>query len=144
MTDARPEHPADVLLRLAGELRRVMAEETAIHRAGRPREAEALIAEKTRLAEEYRAAAKALQQDEAWLKDPARADARRRLGEELDRLAADIDRHARTIQRYRLLTEGVVRAVAEEVERRRTPFRGYGPAAARRPAAGSLALDERL
>lgn len=141
----RGEDPVTTLGRLADQIRRVMAEELAIHRSGRPREAEALIAEKARLAAEYQATARALLQDEAWLKAAAHADRRARLKKELMALQAEIDAHARAIRRYQLLTEGVVRAVAEEVERQRSPFKGYGPAAGRQaPAGGSLTLDERL
>ncbi len=139
------EDPVTTLGRLAEQIRRVMAAELAIHRSGQPREAEALIAEKARLAAEYQAAARALLQDEAWLKAAAHADRRARLKRELAALRSEIDAHARAIRRYRLLTEGVVRAVAEEVERQRSPFKGYGPTAGRRrPAGGSLTLDERL
>ncbi len=139
------EDPVATLSRLAEQIRRVMAEELAIHRSGRPREAEAVIAEKTRLAAEYQAMAKALLQDEAWLKNAAHADRRNRLKRELAALQAEIDAHARAIRRYQLLTEGVVRAVAEEIERQRSPFKGYGPAAGRPAnAGGSLTLDERL
>ncbi len=139
------EDPATTLGRLADQIRRVMAEELAIHRSGRPREAEPLIAEKARLAAEYQAMAKTLLQDEAWLKAPQHAGRRDRLKQELAALQSEIDAHARTIRRYQLLTEGVVRAVAEEVERQRSPFKGYGPAAGRQAqTGGSLTLDERL
>ncbi|RMF69080.1 MAG: hypothetical protein D6740_09955, partial [Alphaproteobacteria bacterium] len=118
------------LARLAEQIRRVMAEELAIHRTGRPREAEALIAEKARLAAEYQALAKALLQDEAWLTAREHAQQRARLKQELSALQSEIEAHVGAIRRYRLLTEGVVRAVAEEIERQRSPFKGYGPAAA--------------
>lgn len=47
--------------------------------------------------------------------------------------------HARLLTRMRNASEGIVKAVAEEVERRRAPLTHYAPAAGRpRPSAGAM------
>jgi uncharacterized protein YdcH (DUF465 family) len=52
------------------------------------------------------------------------------LKDETARFTAALDRHRRLVERMRRVTEGIVKAVADEAARARLPRPGYGPGAA--------------
>ena len=76
--------------------------------------------------------------------DPARAKAapselRRKFFDTTAKFRDALALHTRLLTRMRNASEGIIKAVAEEVERRRAPMCSYAPAAARqRPYAGAM------
>jgi hypothetical protein len=58
------------------------------------------------------------------------------LTESTRRFAETLSRHTRLVTRVKTASEGMIRAIAEEVDRRMAPARTYGrgPAAQTRPA----------
>lgn len=84
---------------------------------------------------------------EAATLDPARAkavpaDVRKRLVSVTGKFKEALGAHTRLVTRLKNASEGVIKAVAEEVERRRAPMRTYSPATgAYRPARGAMVYN---
>jgi hypothetical protein len=62
---------------------------------------------------------------------------RKRLFSTTQRFRDALALHTRLLTRVRNASEGMIRAIADEVERRRAPMRTYGRAPAR-PAGGAM------
>ncbi len=146
-TDGPLEGPAARLVMLGEQIGRLVERENALLRAGRISEAEELTAEKTRLAAEYHETLRVLQKEaDRWL-GPTGSPRRERLRAASDALRRRLREHARLVLRCKTLTEGVIRAIGEEVHKRRQPLACYGPAgrsATLTPEPTSLALDRQL
>jgi hypothetical protein len=106
--------------------------------AGRPQEMRSLDPEIQRLSVSY--------SREAANFDPARAKSapaalRQRLTAVTGAFREKLAQHARLLTRVRSASEGIVKAVAEEVERVRAPTLTYAPAARQKPAPGAMVFN---
>ena len=135
-----PEDRARQMLRLTGRLTELIEQETALFEARRASEAEPLQPEKSRLATIYR------RETQLAAKDPARfSGAPEALKAELraatQAFEAALERNGRVVTALKAVTEGVVKAIADEAARQKTAGSGYGPGAAQTGSLGAMALD---
>lgn len=126
----------ELLIMMGERLIEAVEADIAALKAGRPQEMRTLDPEIQRLSLAYGREAASL--------DPSRAknapsDLRKRLTATTARFKDALGLHARLITRMRRASEGIVKAVAEEVERQRAPLTTYAPPAkGYRPAKGAL------
>ena len=135
-----PVDRAEALIRLTGRLADLLDQETACFEARRPHEAVALQAEKTRLATIYRTETRLAAQDPArlsGLSDPLKS----RLRESTQRFEAALARNGAAVEALKVLTEGLVKALADEAARQARSKAGYGPGAAK-ASIGAIACNQ--
>jgi len=128
------------LLKLTQRLTALIQEETRLFKARRPHEAIELQTEKTELANIYRAeVARARQEPGRFSGAPEQAKAL--LREATKAFHTALDENGRVVNAMKVLTEGVVKAIADEAARQRHAGSGYG-ANGNRPSAptGSFAM----
>jgi hypothetical protein len=118
----------ELLIAMAERLIAAIEADIAALKAGRPQELRTTDPEIQRLSVLYGREAAGL--------DPARAKAapselRRKFFDTTAKFRDTLALHARLLTRVRNASEGMVKAVAEEVERRRAPTCTYAPAASR-------------
>ena len=127
------------LITMAQRLMTAMEADIAALRAGQPQAMASLDPEIQRLSVVYGR--------EAGTLDPSRAKAapaelRKRFVSTTAKFKDVLTLHARLITRVRHASEGIVKAVAEEVERIRAPLTTYAPAAsAWRPAKSAIVYN---
>jgi hypothetical protein len=123
----------------------IMNQETTLLRAGRHRDAGALSAEKTRLAQDYVTYSRAVQRQAERLKAEAPDDVGMlRLGH--DRLATQIAENLKVIATAREVTEDLLTDVAQQVARAEKP-KTYGAAGQlnqTQAASGGIAINRSL
>ena len=135
-----PAERAEALIRLTARLADLLDQETAFFEARKPREAVALQAEKTRLATIYRTETRLAVQDPARLSglgEPVKA----RLREGTQRFEAALARNGAAVEALKALTEGLVKALADEAARQARSKAGYGPGAAK-TSIGAIACNQ--
>ncbi len=123
-----PDDHVEQLIALTERLATALAEQTLLFEARRPQDAAALTARSADLAGLYRREAARLRADPRLLA-AAPAHRRQRLYEATRAFDATLARHGRSVHAAKVVTEGLIRAVAQEVARRRAPAAGYGPRA---------------
>jgi len=117
-----------------GALVTIINEETTLLRAGRHREAGALTADKTRLAQDYVSLSRAVQRQLERLKAEAPDDVLM-LRSGHDRLATQLAENLKVIATARAVTEDLLTDVAERVARAQRP-KTYGATGELTNAAG--------
>ncbi len=120
----------ELLIAMAERLILAIEDDIAALQAGRPKEMRTLDPEIQRLTLTY--------SREAANLDPQRAksapvELRRKFVTVTGKFREVLALHARLLTRMRRASEGIVKAVADEVERVRAPLRTYGPAVHPRP-----------
>ncbi len=125
---ADPGDHVDQLLSLTERLSALLAEQTRLFEARRPQDAAGLSARSTELATLYRRESARLKADPRVLAG-APAAKRQRLVEATRSFNAVLARHGRSVHAAKVVTEGLIHALAQEVARRRAPAAGYGPRA---------------
>lgn len=120
-----PAERVEMLIELTERLTGLIDKETGLFEANRPGEARAFQDEKQQLANIYRKETARIAQD-ASLVAEAPGERRHHLAALTDTMYAAVDRNRHAADALRAVTEGVVRAVADEVARTRTPD-SYGP-----------------
>lgn len=125
------EHTAkrvEALIRLTESLTALIAAECRAFEARRPQDAAKTLEETTRLANIYRHESARIRADSSLI-----AGAPMVLRVQLIRATEAFDsvlhRHGRALEAARVVTEGLVRAVANEVVSQRKTGAGYGPGA---------------
>jgi len=107
--------------------------------AGRPQDLRTIDPEIQRLSALYGREAASLDPERA---KAAPAELGNRLFATMSKFRDTLRLHSRLVTRVRNASEGIVKAVAEEVERRRAPLCTYQPATGRqRPQAGALVYN---
>jgi hypothetical protein len=131
------------LITLTERLTALIAEQVKAFEARRPQDASVNAAETGRLANLYRHESLRIQSQPDLLAGTPPA-LRNRLIEATRAFDAVLARHGRAVEAAKTITEGLVRAIAEEIARQRGAVAGYGPKARQtmRPAT-SLALNRR-
>jgi hypothetical protein len=124
----------DQMIILTERLTELIAEEAQCFEQSRPQDAVRFMEETARLANVYRHESARVRANPD-LVFGAPADQRRRLVRATEAFDAVLARQSRAIEAAKTVTEGLVRAIAEEVASRREQQAGYGPGAAPSPAA---------
>lgn len=135
-----PAERAEALIRLATRLTMLLDEETALFEARKPHEAVALQTEKTRLAAIYRTETRLAKQDPNRLSGLGDA-LKGRLREITIKFEAALQRNGAAVEALKTLTEGLVKALADEAGRQARANAGYGPRAAK-ASIGAIACDQ--
>ncbi len=116
------------LLALTERLTAMLGRETRAFESRKPHEAAETIEETGRLANLYRHESARIRREPALVAGASPA-ARVRLMDATVGFEAVLARHERALSAAKTVTEGLVRAVAEEVASTRNPAAGYGPGA---------------
>lgn len=139
------EDRATQMIQLTERLTDRLAGETLAFEAHRPQDAAAGIAETGRLANLYRHEAARIKLQPDMMRG-ATAETRKRLIRATEAFEAVLARHGRAVNAAQQISEGLVRAIAEEVARTRVAGAGYGPgarSAAAPYASAAIALNRR-
>lgn len=132
----------EAMLEVTERLTALLAEQVQAFETHRPHDVAKDLPEVTKLANLYRAGSEGLRSQPQLLRgvDPA---LRQRLIRATEAFEAVLDRQGRALTASKTVTEGVVRAIADEIAARRSVGRGYGPDATRRTAATAITLNQR-
>ncbi len=136
-----PAERAEALILLTTRLTGLIEQETALFEARRPLETQSFQDEKSKLATIYRREIAAIRQQPERL-EGAPEPLRRQLKDETMRFTEALEANGRAVETLRVLTEGIVRAVADEAARLKDQETGYGPGT-RRAATPSIAVNQR-
>jgi hypothetical protein len=117
------------LIVLTERLTGLISEECRAFEARRPHEAARSVEETAKLANIYRHESMRIRADPKLI-EGAPLVARRSLMRATEAFDAVLARHGRAVSAAKIVTEGIVRSVAEEVVARRATGAGYGPGAA--------------
>ncbi|ATQ42496.1 flagellar basal body protein [Caulobacter mirabilis] len=131
------------LIILTDRLTGMMAAQCQAFEQRRPQDAAESMEEMTRLANIYRLESQKVRAAPAMI-EAAPLEQRARLMRSTEAFDAVLARQGRAIEAARTITEGLVRAIADEVASQRTSGTGYGPAA--NPHAGdarAITLNKR-
>jgi hypothetical protein len=131
------------LILLTERLTSLIAEQLRAFEARRPHDAAGSAEETARLANLYRHESLKLKADAAWL-DEAPAELKDRLVAATRAFDAVLARHGRAVEAAKTITEGLIRAIAEEVQKQRHAVTGYGHKGLQAPRpATPVALNRR-
>jgi len=136
-----PAERAEALILMTSRLTALIEQETALFEARRPLDTQSFQDEKSKLATIYRREIAAVKQQPDRL-EGAPETLKRQLKDETERFTAALEANGRAVEALRVLTEGIVRAVADEAARVKDQDAGYGPGT-RRPATPSIAVNQR-
>ncbi len=123
---------ADALLRLTVRLTELIRSETQLFQRRRPQDAVALQDEKSKLANIYRSEVARARAEPARFAGASVA-IKSSLRQATETFNIALAENSRAVTAMKVITEGVVRAIADEAERQRNTGNGYGPSAAQRP-----------
>jgi hypothetical protein len=133
----------DQLILLTQRLTQALAADAEAFETRRPQEAAARMEETARLANLYRHESGRVKADGTFVAG-ASADRRQRLRRATEIFETTLQRHGRALYGARTVTEGLVKAIAEEIARSRNTGAGYGPGARAAAApATSVTLNRR-
>lgn len=124
------------LIVLTEQLTRQMALDAQAFEARRPHEVAARVDETGRLANLYRHESARVRQDPRLVAGATR-EQRLRLVRASEAFDSVLARHGRALYGAKVVTEGIVRAIAEEIASARTATAGYGPAGRTHEASGA-------
>ncbi len=136
-----PTERAEALIRLTSRLTDLLDQETALFEARTPHKAVDLQSEKTRLATLYRAETQRAKADPARLSGLVPA-LKAQLQDSTRRFEAALTRNGAAVEALKTLTEGLVKALADEANRQAQAKAGYGPGAAQAARVGALACNQ--
>lgn len=138
-----PTERAQALLRLTERLTDLIGQETRLFQERRPQEALPLQDEKSELANIYRAeVARARKEPARFAGTPAPLKAA--LRDATARFHEKLAENGQVVNALRQVTEGVVKAIADEAARQRGAGSGYGPGAdarASQPSGFAIAVN---
>lgn len=142
---ADPTERVEQLVLLTDRLTELIAKQAQAFESRRPQDAAALLEETTRLANLYRHESSRVRADPSLIAQAAK-DARTRLVRATEAFDAVLARQGRAIEAARIVTEGLVKCIADEVANQRTQGTTYGAAgrqAATPAAATAITLNKR-
>lgn len=143
MSANQAREQVEQLIRLTERLTQRIRLDTEAFEARRPQDAAGRMQETAQLANLYRRESDRMKRDPSLIA-AAPQELRARLILASEGFEAALARHGKALYAIKTVSEGVVRAIAEEVARSRSANLGYGPGG--RPAAGSgaaIALNRR-
>jgi hypothetical protein len=130
------------MVMLTERLTQLLADQARAFEQHRPQDAAAGLAAVTRLTADYRAGSAQVHADPRLLQ-AAPPELRARLLRATEAFEAVLQRQGRALAASKTVTEGLVKAVAEEIATRRGVGQAYGPGATRRPLATAITLNQR-
>lgn len=131
------------LIALTGRLTDLISAECRAFETHRPHEAAATLEETSKLANVYRHESMKIRADKTLL-EGAPLERRRALMRATEGFDSVLARHGRALQASKFVTEGIVKAIADETIRNRNTGAGYGSNASATKASGaSLTLNRR-
>jgi len=119
------------VIALAQRLEEIVARETELFQQRRPSEVKDFEAEKIRLTAQYTKEIERLRRDPSGLKLIS-SGVREQLKSMTALLRKTLERHATVLEHLRHISEGMVKAVADEIATRKAPATGYAKNAALR------------
>jgi hypothetical protein len=128
------------MLQLTEQLTDLLAAQARAFEEHRPHDAAAGLPEITRLTNIYRAGSAFLKAQPKRLQE-APAGVRQRLIRATEAFEAVLQRQGRALAASKVVTEGLVKAIADEIASRRNVGRAYGPNASRPIAATAITLN---
>lgn len=123
---------AEALLKLTLRLTELVRTETQMFQRRRPQDAVSLQDEKTRLANIYRAEVARARQEPTRFAGASPA-VKQTLRQSTETFHSALAENSRAVTAMKIITEGVVRAIADEAIRQRNTGNGYGPSATQKP-----------
>lgn len=130
----------EAMLELTERLNHLLAEQARAFEEHRPHDAAAGLPEITRLTNTYRAAC-AFARLQPKLFEAASPALRQRLIRATEAFEAVLQRQGRALAASKTITEGLVKAIADEIAAHRNVGRAYGPDATRKIAATAITLN---
>ena len=127
-TTSAPSEQVEQLIALTERLTGLIAQECQAFEARRPQDAAAQLEETSKLANLYRHESIRARRDAKIIAD-APLEQRLRLIRATEGFDAVLARHGRALEAAKTVTEGLVKAIAEEVASQRASGAGYGPGA---------------
>ncbi len=118
----------EALITLTERLTDLISQECRAFEARRPHEVARTIEETSRLANAYRHESSRIRANKGLI-DGAPLDRRLALIRATEAFDAVLARHGRALEAAKIVTEGIVRAIADEVVAQRQTGAGYGPGA---------------
>jgi len=140
---ATPAERAEQLIMLTERLTSLIAEQLRAFEARRPQDAAANAEETARLANLYRHESLKVKSDPS-LVEGAPTELKEKLVAATRAFDAVLARHGRAVEAAKTITEGLIRAIAEEVHKQRHAVAGYGHKGMQAPRpATPVALNRR-
>jgi len=130
----------EAIVQLTEKLTGLLAEQARAFENHRPQDAAAGLPEVSRLTNVYRTAS-AHVRSQPKLVDAAPPELRRRLLRATEAFEAVLERQGRALAATKTVTEGLVKAIAEEIATKRGVGQAYGPNATRRIPATAITLN---
>jgi hypothetical protein len=130
----------DAIVDLTEKLTALLADQARAFEQHRPQDAAAKLAEISRLTNVYRAASNHLR-GQPQIVEAAPLELRRRLLRATEAFEAVLERQGRALAASKTVTEGLVKAIAEEIAAKRSVGQAYGPNAGRPAAATAITLN---
>ena len=130
----------EAMIDLTEKLTRLLAVQARAFERHRPQDAAADMEEVSRLSNQYRAASAHIR-GQPGLYESAPLEVRRRLLRATEAFDAVLQRQGRALAASKVVTEGLVKAIAEEIAVKRGVGRAYGPNASRRIPATAITLN---
>lgn len=126
---------AQALLQLTQRLTSLIEQETSLFQARRPQDAVQFQDEKSKLANIYRTEVARARQEPQRFAGASQA-IKAALRQATEGFHKALKENGRAVAALKTITEGVVKAIADEAQRQRTAGGGYGPGAGQRPPTG--------
>lgn len=136
-----PHERAEALIRLTSRLTELLDQETALFEAREPHKAVDLQPEKTRLATLYRAETQRAKAEPSRLAGLPQM-LKTQLQDSTKAFELALQRNGAAVEALKTLTEGLVKALADEANRQAQAKSGYGPGAAGQARVGALACNQ--
>ena len=140
MSEADHNAALEAIVTLTEKLTALLADQARAFEQHRPQDAARNLDEISRLTNVYRTAA-AQVRGQPQMVEAAPDELRRRLLQATEAFDAVLERQGRALAASKTVTEGLVKAIAEEVAAKRGVGQAYGPNAARRVAATAITLN---
>jgi hypothetical protein len=140
MTEADHNAALEAIVTLTEKLTGLLADQARAFEQHRPQDAARNLDEISRLTNVYRTASAHIR-GQPQMVEGAPDDLRRRLLRATEAFDAVLERQGRALAASKTVTEGLVKAIAEEIALKRGVGQAYGPNAARRIPATAITLN---
>jgi hypothetical protein len=140
VTDADHSAALEAIVTLTEKLTALLADQARAFEQHRPQDAARGLDEISRLTNVYRTASAHVRSQPQMI-EAASDDLRRRLLRATEAFDAVLERQGRALAATKTVTEGLVKAIAEEIAAKRGVGQAYGPNAARRVPATAITLN---
>jgi hypothetical protein len=140
MSAAADNAALEAIIALTDKLTGLLAQQARAFEQHRPQDAARHLAEVSRLTNVYRTFS-AQVRGQPQMVEAAPEELRRRLLRATEAFDAVLERQGRALAASKTVTEGLVKAIAEEIAAKRGGGQAYGPSGARRIPATAITLN---